>query len=301
MASVDAPVRYTHEFSRRLVDIDDGAIEVWVGGDGPVTFLTGHPFLSANGAYPGAGLSDCLAAVGTTVFVTPRGCGGSFAEPRRDKLGMDTYVDDLEQVRQALGVEKVVPSGYSCGGMTTLMYAIRYPDALAGVVPVCTAASYHYAIQPTSLYSSTSAAFQRLEAVRREHGPGPEYDRAMVDESVHNKAVIDKILAGQHKAPLHNAVVVEEVLVGKWNYEPELATIGAPTLVVVSRHDAQAGSMIWSHKILVGIEDSELAVMNHSGHHPFEEEPEEFQRVVREFVNRRVVGADTPTRAPAAR
>jgi proline iminopeptidase len=288
VTSTDTLARYTHEFTRSAVDIDDGAIEVWVGGDGPVTFLTGHPFLSANGAYPGAGLSDCLASVGRTVFVTPRGAEGSFAEHRREKLGMDTYVDDLEQVRRALGIDKVVPSGYSCGGMTTLMYAIRYPDALAGVVPVCTAASYHYAIQPSSLYASTSAAFQRLEAVKQEHGPGPAYDRAMVDESVHNKAVIEKILAGQHKVPVRNEVVVEEVLAGKWNYEPELATITAPTLVVVSRYDGQAGSMIWSHRILVGIEGSELAVMNHSGHLPFEEEPEEFQRVVREFVGRRI-------------
>lgn len=284
-----AAARYTNEFSRRTVNIEDGAIEVWEGGDGPVTFLTGHPFLSANDAYPGAGLTDCLAAIGRTIFVTPRGSGGSFAEHRREKLGMDTYVHDLEQVRQALGIDRLVPCGYSCGGMTTLMYAIRHPRALAGVIPVCTAASYHYALEPTSLYSSTSAAFQRLEAVRQEHGLGSEYDWAMVDESVHNKAVIEKILAGQRKAPVHNEVVVDEVLAGKWNYEPELATITAPTLVVVSRYDGQAGSMIWSHKILVGIEGSELAVMNHSGHLPFEEEPEEFKRVVREFVDRRIV------------
>ena len=211
---------------------------------------------------------------------------------------MDTYVADLEQVRVALGIDKVVPSGYSCGGMTTLMYAIRYPDTLAGVVPhLHRPREYHYAIQPTSLYSPTSAAFQRLDAVKRAHGPGAEYDWAMVDESVHNKAVIGRVLAGQREAPLHDEVVVEEVLVGKWNYEPELATITAPTLVVVSRHDGQAGSMIWSHKVMVGIEGSELAVMNHSGHHPFEEEPEEFQRVVREFVGRRVVAA-TPALAP---
>jgi pimeloyl-ACP methyl ester carboxylesterase len=47
--------------------------------------------------------------------------------------------------------------------------------------------------------------------------------------------------------------------------------------------------MKWSHKILVGIAGSELAVMNHSGHFPFEEEPAEFRRVVADFVQRRVV------------
>jgi pimeloyl-ACP methyl ester carboxylesterase len=84
-------------------------------------------------------------------------------------------------------------------------------------------------------------------------------------------------------------VVVEEVLVGKWNYEPELAQIKAPTLILAGRYDGQAGSMFWSYKILVGIAGSELAVMNHSGHFPHEEEPEEFRRVIGEFVQRRVV------------
>jgi pimeloyl-ACP methyl ester carboxylesterase len=219
--------QYSHPFTSRLVDIEDGAIEIWEGGDGPVTFVTMHPYLISNGEYLGAGLADGLASVGRTVFVTPRGSGGSFAESRREKLGMDTLTDDLEQVRLALGVEKWIPSGFSCGGMVTLMYASRYPGALAGAVPICTAASYH--------------------------------------------------------------VVVEEVLVGKWNYEPELPKITAPTLIIVGRHDAQAGSMLWSHKILVGIPGSELAVMNNSGHFPHEEEPGEFRRVIKDFVQRRLV------------
>src|SRR3954453_15014264 len=110
---------YRNPFTRRMVDIDEGAIEVWVGGDGPVTFVTTHPYLYANGEHPGAGLADGLASIGRTVFVTPRGCGGSFAESRRAKLGMDTLVDDLEQVRRALGMERWIPSGSSCGGMVT--------------------------------------------------------------------------------------------------------------------------------------------------------------------------------------
>ena len=87
---------------------------------------------------------------------------------------------------------------------------------------------------------------------------------------------------------MRNEVVVEEVLAGKWNNEPELGQISAPTLIIAGRHDAQAGSMLWSFKILKGIADSELAVMNGSGHFPHEEEPAEFQRVIREFVHRRV-------------
>lgn len=280
---------YAHPFRRRLVDIDEGAMEIWEGGDGPVTFVTAHPFLVANGKYPGAGLSDGLASIGRTIFVVPRGSGGSFAETRRNKLGMDTLVDDIDQVRRALGIQRWIPSGYSCGGMITLMYAIRYPDALSGVVPICTAASYHYALQPDSLYAPTSAAYARLDEIKQRAGMGDEYERARVRASVHNQDVIDTVLRTTPTDPLRNEVVVAEVLVGKWNYEPELAQIQAPTLIVAGRYDGQAGSLRWSHKILVGIAGSELAVMNHSGHFPHEEEPAEFRRVISEFVHRRIV------------
>jgi len=281
--------QYTHPFARRLVDIEDGAIEVWEGGDGPVTFVTTHPYLIANDTYPGAGLSDGLASVGRTVFVTPRGSGGSFAESRREKLGMDTLVDDLEQLRQALAIDKWIPSGFSTGGMVTLMYASRYPHALAAAVPICTAASYHYALRPESLYSPTNAINQKLAEIRERAGMGEEYHRAFASASVHNQDVVETVLATTPRDDLRNTVVVDEVLIGKWNYEPDLARITAPTLIIVGRHDAQAGSMKWSHKILVGIAGSELAVMNHSGHFPFEEEPAEFRRVVADFVQRRVV------------
>jgi hypothetical protein len=33
---------YSHPFTPRLVDIEDSAIEIWEGGDGPVTFVTMH-------------------------------------------------------------------------------------------------------------------------------------------------------------------------------------------------------------------------------------------------------------------
>lgn len=280
---------YSHPFTPRLVDIEDGAIEIWEGGDGPVTFVTMHPYLISNGKYPGAGLADGLASVGRTVFVTPRGSGGSFAESRREKLGMDTLTDDLEQVRLALGIEKWIPSGFSCGGMVTLMYASRYPGALAGAVPICTAASYHYAIAPESLYSPDSPVYQRLAEISERAGRGPEYERVSMSASLHNQDVLETVLTTTPKDEVRNEVVVEEVLVGKWNYEPELPKITAPTLVIVGRHDAQAGSMLWSHKILVGIPGSELAVMNNSGHFPHEEEPAEFRRVIQDFVQRRIV------------
>jgi proline iminopeptidase len=204
---------------------------------------------------------------------------------------MDTLTDDLEQVRLALAIDKWIPSGFSCGGMVTLMYASRYPHALAGVVPICTAASYHYAVQPESLYSSDSPVYQRLTEIAERAGKGAEYDRVAMSASLHNQDVLETVLTTTPRDAVRNEVVVEEVLVGKWNYESDLSKITAPTLIIAGRHDAQAGSMLWSHKILVGIPGSELAVMNHSGHFPHEEEPTEFRRVIQSFVERRIVSA----------
>lgn len=51
-----------------------------------------------------------------------------------DKITMDTYVDDVEQVRKALGLEKVAVFGHSISGLLALEYARKYPEHATHVI-----------------------------------------------------------------------------------------------------------------------------------------------------------------------
>jgi pimeloyl-ACP methyl ester carboxylesterase len=64
------------------------------------------------------------------VVFAPRGCGASSppASPEGWRLG--GYVDDLEQLRVHLGLERLTLYGSSHGGSTVLAYACRFPERL---------------------------------------------------------------------------------------------------------------------------------------------------------------------------
>jgi proline iminopeptidase len=53
-----------------------------------------------------------------------------------DRISSDTYADDIEQVRQTLGLGDVVVVGHSIHALIALAYARRYPGHVRGVVAV---------------------------------------------------------------------------------------------------------------------------------------------------------------------
>ena len=53
-----------------------------------------------------------------------------------NQITLDTYADDIEQVRQALGLGDVVVIGHSIHSLIALEYARRYPEHVLGVVPI---------------------------------------------------------------------------------------------------------------------------------------------------------------------
>jgi proline iminopeptidase len=64
---------------------------------------------------------------------------------------------------------------------------------------------------------------------------------------------------------------------------PQLAKVTAPTLVIVGRHDFIT-NVAMAEEMVRNLPDARLEIFEDSGHFALVEEPEKFQRVVREFV-----------------
>src|SRR3954471_13422691 len=72
------------------------------------------------------------------VYVDHRGQGRSARGPK-ETYTLDNNVDDLEALRQYLGLGQIVVIGVSYGGMVALAYASRYPESVSHLVAIVTA------------------------------------------------------------------------------------------------------------------------------------------------------------------
>jgi 3-oxoadipate enol-lactonase len=133
-----------------------------VAGEGPALFLI-HGIGARRATFDGmvAGLCDRF----TCISYDLRGHGVS---PLPDgRFGLDDLVDDLEELRDRLGVEKAHFAGHSLGGMIGPRYALRYPDRVLSLGIWSTAAFRTEA---------DSAAVKGVVAKMRAEGIGPVLD-----------------------------------------------------------------------------------------------------------------------------
>lgn len=70
----------------------------------------------------------------TVVYYEQRGCGRSEAPQDDGAYSINTLVEDLEELRKQLNVEKVNLLGYSFGGQLCLEYALKYLKKVAKMV-----------------------------------------------------------------------------------------------------------------------------------------------------------------------
>jgi pimeloyl-ACP methyl ester carboxylesterase/DNA-binding SARP family transcriptional activator len=136
----------------------DVSLAYQVFGDGPVTIVSVPP-LAKNIEIAWECPQYChyferLGSFGRYVHFDKRGTGASDRTALVPSL--DTHVDDLRAVLDAAGVERAFIQGVSEGGPMAMLFAVTYPERVAGLILDSTAAT----IFPRD--ESTEAKEQRL-------------------------------------------------------------------------------------------------------------------------------------------
>lgn len=85
----------------------------------------------------------CLQDTTDLIFFDPRGCGRS---DKKDpsSYNLENYIEDIEGLRIALGLEKISLLGKSYSGLCALGYALRYPENLDMMILAATGPSYRF-------------------------------------------------------------------------------------------------------------------------------------------------------------
>jgi proline iminopeptidase len=121
----------------QIMTSDSVLLHVTVKGQGiPCLYLHGGPGSGSYWAQKFTG--DIFENKFQMVYLDQRGCCRS-SDPIDNNYSMDRMIQDIEEIRLALGIDQWIIMGHSFGGLLQIGYALRHPDVLKGMIMInCT-------------------------------------------------------------------------------------------------------------------------------------------------------------------
>jgi len=234
------------------------------------------------------------------IFYDQRGNGRSHMDSiDSSNFNVELLVDDLDQLRQAFGIEKLNLIGHSWGGLLAMYYSVEHPDKVKRLITVSSApVNTELLIQcyenQVGMFSEEEwKALQQLyessgflagdpdvhnEAMRMSEGV-LFYDQSKIGEYM-AVAAFDSVTAG-------NAVVLNDLardIKLSIHVQDRLSRIQCPTLVIHSQQDFIVPA---APQLAVElIPNSELVFLEGSGHYPHIEVPEALFGAIESFIER---------------
>jgi len=208
--------------------------------------------------------------------VDTRGHGKSLVTPRPYSLA--GLAADFAAVLDRLGVRRAHWLGLSMGGMIGQAFALRHGDRLGRLVLANTTSSYGPEGKPNWQ--------KRIQLV--EQG-GLDAIREMVEQRYFSEAfrrdhadVVSKVMGRFMETPAEGYLACCDAI-AELDFSRDLARIGHRTLVIAGDEDVGTPPAM-SEAIVAKIPGSKLAVIRGASHLSAAEKPEEFSRLVLEFL-----------------
>ena len=214
------------------------------------------------------------------------------------KITMDQILDDIDKVRIALDLDKISVLGHSMKGILPMEYALKYPDNLlfgisTGGLPFRNKEYYQAREDYWGSFASEGRksirkkSLEAWEAVDKENMTASEkfigtyiantayyYYDSLFDQSGMWKEVVMNMYYGDH--------YWETVLPARDSYNT-YHQVKSPILIISGKYDFVAPHFLWE-----GISDSipkgEFHLFEKAGHNPMVEIPDEFTKVVVDWI-----------------
>ena len=222
------------------------------------------------------------------IYVDHRNTGRSARIPV-ESCTIEQMADDVEALRQYLGLGKVHVIGNSFGGMWALTYALRHQESLDKLVLITTAPSYGF-YEAAKAEAARKGTPEQIAAVPKVFEGEIDNDDALsawweVMKPLYYRHWDDKYSEGKERSK-PNAELMSYLwrnVMPSYDVSSRLGEITVPTLVLGGRHDWVTPYQ-QSEIIAAAIPGSELVIFEESGHLPFVEEQDRFMAVVRQFL-----------------
>ena len=255
--------------------------------------LHGGPGLTHDYILPLADLANFGYRV---VFYDQLGCGKSEVPQNVGLFTVERAVEEVEGVRQGLGLGRVHLYGSSYGGLLAIAYALKYQKNMRSLITTGGLANVPFCITEKEKMKA-SLPQEILTTIENYEEAGdysnPEYQKAMEEfykrffcrlkewpkELLHSLGHVNQLVSMTMNGPTEFANVGE---LRYWDISDQLHNIRVPTLVTCGKYDMVSPRE--AMRIHKGIRGSKLVVFENSSHLAMWEEREKYVDVLRKFL-----------------
>jgi proline iminopeptidase len=244
-------------------------------------------------------------------YYDQRGCGEStrpvdrFGTPNvyenmmalDQSLGLGAQIADIERIRQILGDDKLILIGHSWGGFLASLYAAEFPEHVEALI---LASPANTLVMPQPDAASDLFATVRAGLPVEEQAEFDEFMKEYMNfNALFQKSDAELVALNEQFGKYYQQVVDIQLppqgKPGGWmvwgmyvsmgqrhDYRSALQDVTAPVLVIHGADDLQseAASRMYEETF----PNAEFTVIENAGHFSFEERPDDFARVVSQFL-----------------
>ena len=279
------------EIREITIDVNGASLYCKIIGNGrPVLFIHGGPGLVHNYFLP---YMESLLPFGyQLIFYDQRGNGKSTAD-NMDSIKLDLFVEDIEHIRERLGIDKLVLFSHSSGGYLAYLYALKYPQHIDAMICCDNGPLTQKGMQEYSANWNKQLEQIDIKAIRAMPGMS-EAAKEMDDESLivtanrfYDKTKVADFIVNS-RTDFMNELKGQEI---RDRLYPELETClfnqqeyKKPKVKALLIHGEQDPIPLWTVEQWADILDARLAIISMSNHFPFVEKTGEVSGIINQFL-----------------
>lgn len=212
--------------------------------------------------------------------------GTGFSEKPKQGYSIDEFSKEILELMKCKKIDKAILVGNSLGGEVSLNFAIRYPEKVKALILIDTA-GYQCNKEITALlvrlirFKAAGKLIRRLASKR--------FARKIIKWALYNDDLISKEMVNAYYNPMRTEGAIEAFIqlvknlsFTEFHYD-KVKEITVPTLIIWGSEDKWI-PVSDAYKFHRDIKNSKLIILEHCGHAPQEEKPEEVSKLIKEFV-----------------
>ena len=263
------------------------------------TFGTGTPILIINGG-PGLNsdgfvdLAKTLSAQNQTIIYDQRGTGKSVMQIDASSITMELMIDDIENLRKELKIERWIILGHSFGGMLASYYATIHPSRIISMILSSSggidldllsyvAKNINARLTPQQ-QDSASYWSQKINNGDTSYFARWQRAKVLANAYVYDKKYALPIAERLTQSDLRvNNLIWQNMQQIKFNCAPKLSTFTKPVLIIQGKQDIiEEWTSQKANKIL---KNSKLVILDHCVHYGWLDNRDMYLSEVEKFIS----------------